>query len=79
MSEWQPIESAPRDACVILLCVPGAFGTQWVGAGWYDENHDGWWEVNTHYSDAQDGQIHNPTHWMLFPPPPETHGDHDGR
>ncbi len=77
MSEWQPIETAPKDGSEILvgymhidtLCVHNAF---WLD---YDEecpNETGWWTYS--YSEVSrtklDG-IYSPTHWMKLIPLPK--------
>lgn len=62
--DWQPIETAPRDATIVLLWVPNV--TE-IGA-WLDgarmSNH-GWhtWENMRFLSDR-------PSHWMPLPTPP---------
>lgn len=59
MSEWQPIETAPKDTYVLLWCdeasdVPmvGYFGNRWELA-------------------HADGDPFMPTHWMPLPEPPK--------
>lgn len=61
---WRPIETAPRDEPCILESAEG-----WVGEAWFSEDSDGWWMVNTHPTDAHDGQVLNPTGWMPLPAP----------
>jgi len=58
MTEWQPIETAPRDGKRVLL-YNWAYG---AGSGHYDK---GWWQhfcLSQHYE---------PTHWMPLPDPPK--------
>ena len=62
---WRPMESAPRDGWPCIL--ESAEG--WVGEAWFSEDSDGWWMVNTHPTDAHDGQVLNPTGWMPLPAP----------
>ena len=70
MSEWQPIETAPRDGTNIVL-----FDGQRVSVGGWVSAADqgaepgeeylisaGWWSL-----DLSDNQ---PTHWMPLPDPP---------
>jgi hypothetical protein len=72
VNKWQPIETAPKAAGVqVLLAGDGYGGTGYVVSGYYDEDRDGWWEANTHWTDAADGQVY-PTHWMPLPAPPTT-------
>lgn len=67
MSEWQPIETAPKDGTNILIygVGPVPFITDAV---W----NNGFWSLFDPYSDAHNMPItHGVTHWMPLPPPPE--------
>jgi hypothetical protein len=61
--EWQPIETAPRDASIVIVycafcdLVNAAY---WGGEVWY-------WV----WSDPPETDCH-PTHWMPLPDPPKT-------
>lgn len=59
MSEWQPIETAPRDGTFILC----AHDSGYVNILQFCS--DGWWSRNTGYYDPE-----YPTHWMPLPLPP---------
>jgi hypothetical protein len=59
MSEWQPIETAPKDR-TILLWVPY---DAWQVCAW-DELHKEWVSTGGLSFDAV------PTHWMPLPEPP---------
>ena len=68
MSDWQPIETAPRDGTVvlgwnkldgILVYRPVTYGSNNQFAGWNAE-YDG------------EGVADEPTQWMPLPPPPQT-------
>ena len=62
---WQPIESAPRDARLVLLRV--AHGSEWAGV------HAAHWSASKHaWMYAPDYAVPRPTHWMPLPPAPET-------
>ncbi len=67
MSEWQPIETAPKDGSVILL-----WGRYWSDSqGWFPAPLQGqWnrdrWEAVWRYSFGV-----RPTHWMPLPEPPK--------
>lgn len=65
MSEWQPIETAPRDGTEILCCECVEI---FIGF-WSGNNVDGYWdsyEEGAHYIDS-----YSPTHWMPLPEPPK--------
>lgn len=75
MSEWQPIETAPKDGSPILTfsgercgcCPPKTAG---IGHAYWDEG--GFWSSGR----IPGGKLalkHRPTHWMPLPSPP-----HDG-
>lgn len=59
--EWQPIETAPRDGTRVL-----AWSARWQApstAQWYG---------NAWMLDSSIGQfVHQPTHWMPLPTPPQ--------
>ena len=65
MSEWQPIETAPKEGREIL----GAF----VGNGWIAYSVVRWHK----HRNGQTGNfkhmsgVWNPTHWMPLPEPPK--------
>lgn len=75
MSEWQPIETAPKDGTRIIM-TNGA----WVDFGWF--SHSVWLGPRAAKGawvgdDPRDGRgaldgIHEPTHWMPLPAPPST-------
>ena len=81
MTDWLPIESAPRDGTKILLCCAtnangkairgGAFGLFCqVAAWWGDESKDGDWIV--YCSIPNEPALHfSPTPMPPLPPPPE--------
>ncbi len=73
MSEWQPIETAPKDGQHVLLAITedGPPGLGYVSEGYYEEDGDrGWYSANTHWTDSYDGSLF-PSHWMPLPKPPE--------
>lgn len=63
MSEWQPIETAPKMQTVLLFCPHEHYekaiciGRFWIG--------DGNWKKTPH------GKYLSPTHWMPIPEPPK--------
>lgn len=67
MSQWQPIETAPKNGRIILVAFPilsgAAKGQMVVGESqWCD---GGYWE-GFHRPDKE-----QPTHWMPLPDPPD--------
>jgi hypothetical protein len=85
VSEWKPIETAPRDGTEILLFCPGLgswqrvlSGEVVVGAwkehlfsqGWYSDSSS---SMDGGYESTGDYIVHDPvvaTHWMPLPEPP---------
>ncbi len=62
MSEWQPIETAPKDGTQILVFGHGRFAVAEFRSGeWRDMGDIGW---GGFYSEVL------PTHWMPLPAPP---------
>ncbi len=57
--QWQPIESAPTQGCILGYCAEdGQFVATWGAPGWF--------------VDTGDSMIHaEPTHWMPLRAPPE--------
>jgi hypothetical protein len=59
MSEWQPIETAPKDGTEFLAFQPG-----WeLDFAWWDQARGMWMDRH--------GDQTVPTHWIPLPPPPE--------
>jgi hypothetical protein len=70
MSEWQPIETAPKDGTRILL---GYYYFQDEGGGsqlvaFWHQTHRMWCST---YQLFVDDSPFAPTHWMPLPPPPK--------
>ena len=63
MSEWQPIETAPRDKSW-FLATPGVYTVDMVRV----------WQVKDGrpYFEGWGGNSCRPTHWMPLPKPPES-------
>lgn len=77
-SDWQPIETAPRDGTEIDLWtrdedgfpgrIPdGAWRTRDGLTGWYARSERGWMRIEEF--------AYEPTHWMPLPAPPEVSHD----
>ena len=86
MSEWQPIETAPKDGRKVILHyrnrnnVPRNVLARWFTAEWAEEIDGdgvglaaGWYEHIDNWDDYTDIAIKegDPSHWMPLPPPPE--------
>ena len=71
MSEWLPIETAPKDGTEILLvrfqelCMPALGGAYWGRRDGFDDE-EGWVSRNG----AMWFPLH-PTHWIPLPEPPK--------
>jgi len=67
MSEWQPIETAPKDGTPILLGIAGPH--YWPRSAWWclDEER---WVVHKGGRFSAWFDI-PPTHWMPLPSPPD--------
>jgi hypothetical protein len=69
MSEWQPIETAPKAWNIrILVCdKDGWVGEVYWSDSWYtDKSKPGWMIANC---DEEYGEYIDATHWMPLPPP----------
>lgn len=70
---WQPIETAPRDAYILVWDVDSGVNVSYFGQGVTaesDEWKDGW---RTEFTDQRDSPmiLSGPvTHWMPLPEPP---------
>lgn len=93
MSQWQPIETAPRDGSTFLICRAGeddhfdGYGSYEVGR--YDPY------MTTDYQEVEGGlfrkvmrssydwsgfnNFHRATHWMPLPAPPTPIASHQDR
>ena len=75
MSEWQPIETAPKDGSTILVCGPRllhAHGFGMATVHWQMDHEDGipWWKIEDGKFGPYDLRGPSPTHWMPLPDPP---------
>ena len=69
MSEWQPMETAPRDGTAILGCVKeGITSIKWME--WDFDGCDGWY-LSIPGAYASNDEANNPTHWMPLPDSPK--------
>ena len=65
MSDWQPIETAPKDRDVLVFAGPTHLGTDGRIIVGYSLSGTRWWSKPGLYS------IQRPTHWMPLPAVPE--------
>lgn len=63
---WQPIETAPIDADLLLLYEPG-YGVR--SGFWYEDDSGREFWVCVETRTITDGKA-SPTHWMPLPEPP---------
>lgn len=73
MSEWQPIESAPKDGTRVWLWVSDTF----VGGWWNDNRYAAkprpyWSNDKENVRGTTWARNNQPTHWMPLPTPPIT-------
>lgn len=65
MSEWKPIETAPKDGAIVMLYWPTLSITRYPAVGTNHNDGCGWDLIN----DRDYGEVF-PTHWMPLPEPP---------
>ena len=68
MSEWQPIETAPKDGRAIMVWIKGRLELQAHCFAPVSICDNGWW-----WDDSTGDQIEpiaDATHWMPLPDPP---------
>ena len=68
MSEWQPIETAPKDgtACLVTydgIVVPARWRLSRISKNLFGWHLDNWSDLDIEFA-------MNPTHWMPLPEPP---------
>lgn len=69
MSEWKPIETAPKDGTPIDLFIT----RRWTDYVW-DAEVEGWTfaqDINNDWQDRRTWPASFPTHWMPIPLPPQ--------
>ncbi len=70
MSEWRPIETAPRDGRHFLTYEPRVYGVR-IGRAFVRADHDDWLSHVDSCGNSSKGGL-RPTHWMPLPEPPNT-------
>ena len=76
MSDWQPIETAPRDGTRVLLWFPFTLtvevpGIAWIGLWAQRETDEADGNVCWIEPEHRDECLGEPTHWMPLPEPPK--------
>jgi hypothetical protein len=66
MTEWQPIETAPRDGRRVLLCRAKHPEPWSAHTGYWHKSREIWSPMGM-YPERNP----NPTHWMPLPEPPK--------
>lgn len=72
MSEWLPIESAPKDGTEIDVWrtePPHPGGMRFINVSWRDGSWKWYYDRDQEFIDLHDGDW-VVTHWMPSPPPP---------
>ena len=69
MTDWQPIETAPKDGTVICLAGYCDDDTWAVGSRWFFWA-DYWRKYREPFGEGFGRGTPAPTHWMPLPPPP---------
>jgi hypothetical protein len=67
MSEWQPIETAPKDGTLILAYADSYYGIPFI-CYWADDN----WRFHGKYP-----WVMRPDVWMAIPEPPKEMNEHE--
>ena len=78
LTEWQPIETAPRDGRLLVLC-----WSDWDGQSRHYQPVVGWWQSCETLSEGGEWvqwslgleSCHGVSHWMALPPGPEDSDD----
>jgi len=73
-SEWQPIETAPKDGTFVLVCLAGgpAFDAYWEARGRVTATDEpGWCDGASSHTNGEDWLlVYYPDFWMPLPSPP---------
>jgi hypothetical protein len=72
VSEWQPIETAPRDGTRVLGFDTTAFNKDQEVAvvNWWPNGDGGYWSLSVPGAGYLDSDEFAPTYWMPLPAPP---------
>lgn len=71
MTDWQPIETAPKTGCYVLLARDHGLDDMAMEGYWRDEINEGRFPAGWVMSiDPDTSWPVEPTHWMPLPEPP---------
>ena len=88
MTEWQPIETAPKDGSRVLICGSGgeidiaSYTEQWSVRDYFvrhAKDDDVYKTVKEECGYWETDVAFNPTHWMPLPRPPESLPHQEGK
>ncbi len=73
--KWQTIDTAPKDATIIMIACPGAAN---MAVAWWDKHDNAWCTASHLQNRTADGNDRmrychsgwNPTHWCSLPEGP---------
>lgn len=73
MSDWKPIETAPKDGTIVDLWT--RIGERWTDCHWNVDKGD-WlrWGLDSWGGNGWQRIVDPLTHWMPLPPPPTAIG-----
>jgi hypothetical protein len=72
MTDWQPIETAPKDGTLILVFVPPSdYSIGWYNTEKYNKNPRPFWGRHNANHSKTVCRSRPPTHWMPLPEPPK--------
>jgi hypothetical protein len=75
MSDWKPIETAPRDGSHILLYTTNDDGLPVAIEGTWLSSHDCDWNDASGFVEVFENSEVYPTHWAPLLEPPENYDD----
>jgi hypothetical protein len=70
MSEWQPIETAPKDGTVVRLYIPGHPELEGMTGRW-DMFYKDWAAHPMPMTLGKEKSVPDPIYWMPLPEPPK--------
>ena len=74
MTEWQPIETAPKDGTIILVAIEHYDGPLLHDIVWWNDYYDYWESAGYDWKPVKYDEVKHIFHWMPLPPPPKKDG-----